>query len=320
MKSERLLAMLLLLQSKGRLPAREIADSLEVSERTVYRDLDSLSAAGVPVHAERGARGGIVLADGYRRALTQFREDEIRALFVSAGDNLADIGLGENLSRALEKLIGALPDAQRRAAEHARRRIRFDPRRWKQPAPPVAHLATLRRAASDDHSIRLQYRDRDGKVTERRVDPFGLVSKAGVWYLVARYGAEMRVFRADRILGLDMTRERFERPADFDLDTFWKTWTSDFERRTPGFFVTLDVAPEAIEDITAYWEYELLGDARNGAKRRGWKSMRLAFSSHEAALASVLTWGRRVRLVEPPQLRAAVVSRAREAIRLYGRK
>ncbi|MFI5389222.1 MAG: helix-turn-helix transcriptional regulator, partial [Candidatus Eremiobacterales bacterium] len=212
MKSERLLAMLLMLQARGRASAREIASSLEVSERTVYRDLDSLSAAGIPVHAERGARGGIVLADGYRRALTQFRDEEIRALFVSAAETLADVGLGDNLKRALEKLSGALTESQTRAAANVRGRIHIDPRRWKQAEQPRAMLSALRTACAEDRRTVLHYRDRNAKVSERIVEPLGLVAKAGVWYLVARYGPEMRVFRADRMLGLDVMPERFERP------------------------------------------------------------------------------------------------------------
>jgi predicted DNA-binding transcriptional regulator YafY len=319
MKSERLLAMLLLLQAKGRLRAREIAGSLEVSERTVYRDLDSLSAAGVPVHAERGSGGGIVLADGYRRALTQFGEDEIRALFVSATDTLADIGLGENLTRALEKLAGALPDSQRRAAEHVRGRIRLDPRRWNQPAQPRVHLAALRRASAEDRTVLLHYRDRNRKVTQRSVDPLGLVSKAGVWYLVARYNGEMRVFRAERILGLDIGVERFDRPASFDLDTFWRTWTAEFERNTPVFPVTLRVSPDAIDDVTAYWESETL-DAAATRNRRGWKIVRVSFPSLEVALSHVVAWSERVDIIEPAELRTATVSRARQIIKRYGRR
>jgi predicted DNA-binding transcriptional regulator YafY len=254
MKSERLLAMLLLLQARGRASAREIASSLEVSERTIYRDLDSLSAAGIPVHAERGAHGGIVLADGYRRALTQFRDEEVRALFASAADTLADVGLGDNLRRALEKLSGALTESQKRAAANVSGRIHIDPRRWKQAEQPRAMLAALRTACAEDRRTALHYRDRNAKVTERIVEPFGLVAKAGVWYLVARYGSEMRVFRADRMLGLDVMTERFERPAEFDLDRFWNEWSTQFERSLPGFPVVLRIAPDAVDDVTSYWE------------------------------------------------------------------
>jgi len=315
MKSERLLAMLLMLQARGRASAREIASSLEVSERTVYRDLDSLSAAGIPVHAERGAHGGIVLADGYRRALTQFRDEEIRALFASAAETLADVGLGDNLRRALEKLSGALTESQKRAAANARGRIHIDPRRWKQAEQPRAMLAALRTACAEDRRTVLHYRDRNAKVSERIVEPLGLVAKAGVWYLVARYGSEMRVFRADRMLGLDVMPDRFERPADFDLDSYWTEWSTEFERSLPGFPVVLRVAPNAIDDVTSYWEYELVGQGR-----RGWKTYKVLFPGLEVAAAHVLAWGDRVEALEPAELRSTIVTRAAGAMRRYARR
>lgn len=311
--------MLLMLQAKGRASAREIAASLEVSERTIYRDLDSLSAAGIPVHAERGSRGGIVLADGYRRALTQFRDEEIRALFVSATDTLADVGLGDNLRRALDKLTGALTDSQRRAAEQTRGRIHIDPRRWKQAAQPRELLSSLRRASAEDRRTVLHYRDRNGKVSERTIDPLGLVAKAGVWYLVARYGSEMRVFRADRMMGLDVLTEHFARPGDFDLNSYWNEWSSAFERSLPGYPVTLHIKPDAIEDVTAYWECDAIGEVtakQDG--RRGWKIYRLLFPGLDVAVAHVMMWGDRVEAIDPPEVRTTVVARATDALRRYG--
>ena len=312
MKSERLLAMLLLLQARGRASAREIASSLEVSERTVYRDLDSLSAAGIPVHAERGARGGIVLADGYRRALTQFRDEEIRALFASAADTLADVGLGGDLRRALDKLTGALNETQRRAAANVRGRIHIDPRRWKQAEQPRAMLSALRTACAEDRRTVLSYRDRNGKVTERVIEPLGLVAKAGVWYLVARYGSEMRVFRADRMLGLDVTTERFDRPADFDLDRYWNEWSAEFERNLPGYPVILRIEPDSVEEVTSYWESDVVDEGR-----RGVKSFRLLFPSLDVAVAHVLAWGERVEALEPSELRSTILARAAGAVKRY---
>lgn len=317
MKSERLLAMLLLLQAKGRVSARRIAQSLEVSERTIYRDIDSLSAAGIPVHAERGAGGGIVLAEGYRRALTQFKDEEIRALFASAADTLADVGLGENLRHALEKLTGALSDAQRRTALETRTRIHIDPRRWRQAAQPRDVLATLRRCATEDRKTVLHYRDRNGKTSERTIDPFGLVAKAGVWYVVARSGEEMRTFRADRVLGLEATAERFERPRGFDLDAFWREWSVRFERDMPGYPVVLSVAPSAVSDVTEYWDSEMLGSAPGA--RTEWKSIRVTFPSAAVAAAHVVMWGEDVEAVEPADVRALVIARATASLRMHRR-
>src|ERR1700676_3280871 len=226
MKASRLLSMLLLLQSTERRSARELAAKFEVSERPGDPDVDALSAAGVPVYAERGCTGGIALAAGYRRALTQFGEDEIRALFISGSNPLVDLGLGVGRERALEKLAGALSDVQRKAADKTRGRIHLDQRRWTQADQPQEHLAALRLAVWEDKRVSLRYRDRERKTTERTVDPLGLVAKAGVWYLVARAGTEYRTFRAERIIGVKALAESFERPADFDLDAYWQNWTS----------------------------------------------------------------------------------------------
>jgi len=192
MKGSRLLSMLLLLQGAERRSARELAAALEVSERTVHRDVEALCAAGVPVYAERGVYGGIALAAGYRRALTQFGDDEVRTLFISGSNPLVDLGLGVGHERALEKLAGALSDAQRKAVQKTRGRIHLDPRRWNQAVQPQEHLAALRRAVWDDRRVRLRYRDREAKTTERVIDPLGLVAKAGVWYLVARSARNVR--------------------------------------------------------------------------------------------------------------------------------
>jgi predicted DNA-binding transcriptional regulator YafY len=317
MKSDRLLAMLLLLQAKGRASARQIAKSLEVSERTIYRDIDSLSAAGIPVHAERGSGGGIVLAEGYRRALTQFRDEEIRALFASAADALVDVGLGDNLRHALDKLTGAMTDSQRRAALETRTRIHIDSRRWRQAAQPREILATLRRAATEDLTTVLQYRDRNGKVSERSIDPLGLVAKAGVWYLVARYGDEMRTFRADRVLSLDVTAQRFERPRGFDLDEYWREWSDRFERGLPGYPVVLSVAPAAFEDVTAYWDAEIVEDApRRG--RRGWRTVKVIFPSLGTAVSHIVMWCKQVDPIEPAEVRTEALARAKDVMKAFG--
>jgi predicted DNA-binding transcriptional regulator YafY len=313
MKSGRLLAMLLLLQAKGRARARELAEQLEVSQRTVYRDLDALSAAGVPVHAERGAAGGIVLADGYRKALTQFNEDELRALFVSGDNPLADIGITDKRPVALEKLVGALPEAQRKAVEMARHRIYLDPRRWKQADQPREHLATLRVAIWEDRRVRLRYSDQNRKHTERVIDPLGLVAKAGIWYLVARSGDEMRTFRAERILDVEELDERFERPAGFDLVAFWREWTRKFEDGLPTYPVLIKVAPDFADNVTSYWESHILESKPHPETLL----VRTIFPSEEAAVHQLVAWGSKVEIVEPAGLRELVVKRANEVLAHY---
>jgi predicted DNA-binding transcriptional regulator YafY len=315
MKSGRLLAMLLILQARGRMSARDLAGRLEVSQRTVYRDLDALSAAGVPVHAERGAAGGIVLADGYRKALTQFGDDEIRSLF-TAGDNLlADIGFEDRLPVALEKLAGALSDTQRRAANTMRGRVYVDHRRWKQSAQPREYLALLRVAIWEDHRVVLRYKDQNQRTSERVIDPLGLVAKAGIWYLVARSGNEMRTFRAERILGVTETDEHFTRPDGFDLVGFWRQWTIDFEDRLPAFPVIVRVPRDEAREIGSYWEAQLLDDG----SRSGTALVKVIFPSESAAVHQIIAWGEKSDIVEPDVLRAQVVARAHEVIAHHGR-
>jgi predicted DNA-binding transcriptional regulator YafY len=312
-KADRLITLLLLLQSGRRRTAGALAEALEVSERTIYRDVDALCAAGVPVYTERGPEGGIALADGYRRALTHFNEDEIRSLFVSGASPLADLGMESGLDRALEKLHGGLADVQRRAAEKARSRIHLDQRRWNQGEPPRELLTTLRRAVWDDRRLRIRYEDRSRKATTRTIDPLGLVSKAGVWYVIVRLSdeGEMRSFRVDRIRGADELPTRFERPLEFDLERYWSETAAKFARTTPEYRVTLRAAVEALEFVTMYWTAEVL--ERDDA----FATVCVAFPGPEIAAVQVLGWGANVTIVEPQELRDLIVTRAREAIERY---
>jgi predicted DNA-binding transcriptional regulator YafY len=310
MKSDRLLAMLLLLQARGRLAASAVAKELEVSERTVYRDVDSLSAAGVPVFSERGARGGIVLAAGYRAALTNLGDQEVRALFISASNPIADLGLGGSLARSLEILAGALPETKRRSAERARDRIYIDAKRWMQADQPREHLAALQRAIWQDLRIELHYRDRTEKVTRRMAEPLGLVAKAGIWYLAARYGAEMRVFRAERIIEVRVTDERFAWPPEFNLEQFWHDWSAALADRTPRYAVTLRLHDETAGIRDALGWFEARFDA-------GGSVAHVSYPGPEVALGDVLAHGGRVEVLEPAELRDRVMACARDVTERY---
>jgi predicted DNA-binding transcriptional regulator YafY len=313
-KADRLISLLLLLQSRRQCSARVLAERLEVSERTIYRDVDALGAAGVPVYAERGASGGIVLADGYRRALTNFSEDEIRALFVSGGASpLADLGLESGFNRALEKLHGGLASVQQRAAEKSRSRVHLDTRRWNQPEPPRALLTALRRAVWDDRRLRIRYEDRKKAASTRVVDPLGLVSKAGVWYLVARGGEELRSFRVERICGADELAEHFERPEEFDLERYWSESSARFAQasRSADCVVTLRARLEALDRITAYWPAEILSRRKRDA------IVRVTFPGQEIAVFHLLAWCDTAALLEPAELRGAVIAAAQRALKRY---
>ncbi|MER6301607.1 HTH domain-containing protein, partial [Kitasatospora sp. NPDC001539] len=217
MKADRLLSILLLLQTRGRVPATELAERLEVSVRTIYRDVESLSAAGVPVFTERGRHGGINLLPGYRTDVTGLTADEARALFVlSAQGAHSDLGLDGALGSALRKVMAALPAPHRPAAERVSERILVDPARWMQGPQPGAgsgpDLGELQYAVFADRRLRLCYRHSGTPApVEYTVDPYGLVSKASVWYLVADLHGEPRLFRADRVLAAETTEEAVRR-------------------------------------------------------------------------------------------------------------
>ncbi|HEY8312714.1 MAG TPA: YafY family protein [Candidatus Baltobacteraceae bacterium] len=309
MKSERLFSILLMLQARPLRTARQLADALEVSERTIYRDIDSLSAAGVPVYAQPGAQGGIVLSEGYRKTLTHFDEDEVRALFVTGESALADLGLDRGLDRALEKVRSTLPDAHRRAAEHARARIVIDQRRWNSDAAPRESLAILRRAVWDDRCVTMSYSDRGGKRSRRTVAPLGLVSKAGVWYVVARADGEYRTFRVDRITGIAETSEHFERPQDFDLEAHWKSSTQAMLAQWPQYVnVVIRIASGDYADFTRHWTHEVLEDCDE-------MRIRVSFPGRDAALYQAVAWGNSVTIESPDDLRLAVVAKAREIVK-----
>lgn len=313
MKSDRLVSMLLLLQARSPRSARELAGTLEVSKRTVYRDVESLGAAGVPVYAERGSSGGIALAEGYRQAITRFNTDELHALFLAAAGPLSELGVTGHQG-ALHKLAGALPELQRRVAEQARQRIFLDHNKWYRTEQPAPLLAELRSAVWDDRQMRVRYRDRAGNATDRIVDPFGLVSKAGIWYLVGREPhGQMRSFRADRIIEAEQLPSNFLRPADFDLETYWRSSMSAVERPVETCDAIVFVADDWIEMITmtAYGEVETLSEEAGG------KRLRVRFPAYRVALSTIASWGARVRVLDPEQLRQDAIQHARDVVSAY---
>jgi predicted DNA-binding transcriptional regulator YafY len=244
MKSGRLLEMLLLLQARGRMTAAELAARLEVSTRTVYRDAEALSAAGVPVYAERGRAGGIRLLPGYRTDMTGLTEDEARALFVlSTGGAQQDLGLGNAARSAVLKVMRAVPAPFRPAATATSQRILVDPERWMRPPEtlgPVGQLGVLQAVVFSERRLRLRYRSGGGRgvgeLVERVVDPYGLVCKSGIWYLVADQDGEPRLFRVSRVVSAKADEAPVRRRDGVDLAELWQALRRQVEERAgrPG--------------------------------------------------------------------------------------
>jgi predicted DNA-binding transcriptional regulator YafY len=320
MRADRLLSLLLLLQARGRVTARELADRLEVSERTIYRDMEALSAAGVPVYAERGPGGGCRLLEGFRTGLTGLSEAELRTLLLSGVlAPLADLGYGPALEAALLKLLAALPSAHRRDAERARQRVYLDASVWTY-TEATPHLAVIQEAVWSDRRLRLSYRKAGGEVAEYVVDPLGLVAKAGVWYLVAATDSEMRTLRVSRVRAVEPCDEPCVRPEGFDLAAYWAESSARFRASWNRYPVTLRAAPALVEILPHFFgegAHDVL--ARAGPPdEEGWVTLTLGFDSFDAALGRALSFGTLAEVLAPADLREQVMATAGAIAALYG--
>ncbi|MER5275642.1 YafY family protein [Streptomyces sp. NPDC002809] len=318
MKSDRLLSILLLLRTRRLVPATELAERLDVSVRTIYRDVEALSASGVPVYAERGRHGGIVLLPGYRTDVTGLTADESRALFVLASDGVhAALGLDDAIGSALRKVMAALPAPHRPAAELTSRRILVDPVRWMSGPRAAVDIADLHDAVFADRRLRLRYRHSGTRAARTyTVDPYGLVVKAGVWYLVADREGEPRLFRADRVRGAALTEDPVVRRPGAELAQVWEELRRQVEER-PGE-VTLRVRVHRSRlDLFLRLNAGVLAGEPKPEGGGAWLRAELAVESVEWA-RSLLSFGPNVEVLAPPEARAVLAAHAAAVMALYG--
>ena len=265
MRATRLVSLLLLLQTRGLLTAADLAGLLEVSARTVHRDIEALAAAGVPVEAVRGPAGGYRLPGGYRTRLTGLTADEAEALFAAGMPGpAAELGLGGELAAARLKVLAALPQELQERATRAQRLFHLDTRGWFWGEDRVPHLPALAAALWRGCRVRIRYRE-GRRVVQRTVDPLGLVLKGGAWYLVAHRSAGLRVYRVSRVASVRRLGEDLRRPRGFDLAAYWEQWSREFEGSRPR--VEVDVRDRRGGD--AVLVYEDLGAAYRDLLRRG---------------------------------------------------
>ena len=325
MRADRLLSLLMLLQARGRMTAQALAMELEVSERTIYRDIDALSAAGVPVYGEAGPQGGYALLDSYRTNLTGLTEDEVRALFMlSIPAPLAELGVSQELKAALLKLSASLPAARRSDEGRVRQRIHLDWVSWHQPEGPVPHLQTIHRAVWQDRRLHITYSleiPSSVKQFERLVDPYGLVAKAGIWHLVCAGDGRMRALRVSQILDAHIAGERFQRPTGFDLATFWEQWCARQAESRPSYRVTARVSPIIIPFLPHYFGepiHAVIAQA-GPPDAEGWITLTLPFETARAARERILGFGGAVEVLEPEPLRKSVIDYATQIVTFYSR-
>jgi predicted DNA-binding transcriptional regulator YafY len=318
-RGERLVSLLLLLQLGRAWTAGELAGRLGVSVRTVHRDVDALAAAGVPVQRRRGVGGGFRLRPG-ARTVVPLTGDEVQALLAGGPGAAAPLGLGGLLVDAQLKLLAALPPEARRAAARDFELIHVDEPRWFAEPEPVPVLTELAAAARERRRVRLEYR-RGGRTAPAPgvADPLGLVLKAGVWYLVARTGGRVRVYRASRVLAVTPLDERFTRPRGFRLPEAWERSRQAFEAGRPRVDVTVRVRPADLPVLrdAVDWTVRPTVDAGGARVGDGRLELRLPFERLEHAHADLAPLGGAVEVVDPPELRARLAATGRGLARRH---
>jgi predicted DNA-binding transcriptional regulator YafY len=308
-RASRLVSTLLLLQNRGRMTATELAGVLEVSVRTVYRDVESLSAAGIPVYADRGPDGGYRLLDGYRTRLTGLTSEEADTLFLAGvPDAAAELGLGAELAAAQLKLEASLAPELRERAARIRQRFHLDAPSWFRELDAVPHLAKVAAAVWNQQRVEVRYLGAGSKPKESLtvLEPLGVVCKAGVWYLVATGGSKVRTYRVGRIVELEILPEVFHRPAEFDLVDFWRDWVKHYEHGVYQANMVVRLSPAGYDMVPFAWMAVAARAAVANAEEPGedgWRRAVVPIESIRHAMIEVLKLGKDVEVLEPPELR-----------------
>lgn len=321
-RASRLVNLLLLLQSRGGLTAAELSRELEVSVRTIHRDVEELSAAGVPIFAERGPLGGIRLVDGYRTRLTGMTADEAEALFLAGLPGpAAQLGLGTVVAAAQLKVMAALPPELRSRASRLVERFHLDPAGWFQGEEAVPHLAHLSSAVWDGRLVRVAYErgGTGGGLVDRTIGPLGLVLKGGVWYVIGAAEGQIRTYRASRVMEATVLEERFQRPDGFDLAAYWAESSAAYERDAPTIDVVVRIAEDRAWRIADVFGRAVLDDAErlDEPDPEGWLHLRLTLGWPDDAPRRLLSVGSSLEVLAPPEVRERVIATAAGVVELY---
>ncbi len=313
MRADRLVATLLVLQARGRVTAAELAEELEVSERTARRDLEALSMAGVPVYSQRGRGGGWQLIGGSRTDLSGLTGAEARALFLLAGPSAA---VSPSAKTALRKLVQALPEPFREDARAAASAIVIDPASWgSTAAPPARHFDELQHAVIDGVQVRLAYADRTRAETERVVHPLGLAQKGQTWYLVTNTDAGLRTFRLSRIRSVVLTDDPVVRPDGFDLAETWRDIVANMEEQRVQVWVTVRVSARNAHGLRAQFGRDFaMGDELEDGR----VEVRVGAPTAGRVAEQLAGWGGDLEVVEPEEVREQLASIGTALVAAYG--
>ncbi|HLA71379.1 MAG TPA: WYL domain-containing protein [Steroidobacteraceae bacterium] len=315
MRASRLLTILIVLQARGRVSAEALARELEVSVRTIYRDVDQLGAAGVPVYAERGRNGGFALLGGFRTNLTGLTAPEADAVsLIGMAQAAADLGLGEDAESARLKILASIPPGKGKLAQRVATRFHLDPAPWyERPAPPTV-LRTLAEAVWSDRQVRISYESWKGLV-KRLISPLGLVMKGGTWYAAGAAAGTTRIYRVAGMRTLEITDEANARPRNFDLAKFWVAAARDFEAGLRSEMARVRLSPRGVQllrDVNPAGA-DAVAAQHPSPPANEWIEATIPFERLPHAVREALRMGADMEVIAPAELRAAI---AKEAAKL----
>jgi predicted DNA-binding transcriptional regulator YafY len=319
MRASRLLTILILLQVRGRMSAESLARELEVSVRTIYRDVDQLGAAGVPVFAERGRVGGFALLSGFRTNLTGLTANEADAVtLIGSAQAAADLGLGTAAESARLKILASLPAGKGKTTNRVAARFHLDPAPWYSRHSPPSALRALAEAVWSDQQVQLTYESWKGLV-RRTVSPLGLVMKAGSWYLAGAVGGSTRIYKVAGISALEILDAAAERPRGFDLAKFWATATREFEKSLRSETARVRLSPRGVRLLreVSSSAADAVAEQHPTPPADAWIEARIPIERQPMALSEAMRIGSEMEVLEPAALRAAVAAEARKIARLH---
>ena len=318
MRADRLLSIVLLLQANHQMTSRDLATRLEVSERTIHRDMEALSGAGIPVTAARGAGGGWSLLGDYRTNLTGLTEAEIQSLFLTKSTKLlADLRLDKAADGALLKLLASLPSAFREGAERARQRIHIDVSGWSRREEAVPLLPVLQQALWMERKLAIRYeRGANFEAVERLVCPLGLVAKGSVWYLVGAVEGNVRTYRVSRISFAKVLDSVAPVPADFNLAEYWEQSASTFKSNAPKYLASFWVSPAVVLRLSFAGRFARVMET-DEIDARGWKKVHVGFDAEDLACEYAVSFGPNIEVIEPLTLREKVVAMTQATLEFY---
>lgn len=320
-RASRLMSILLLLQTRDRVTADELATHLEVSVRTIYRDMESLTSAGIPVYGDPGHAGGYRLLDGFRTRLNLLTTDEAESLlFTGLPGAAADLGLGALVTGARLKLMSALPPELRDRATRIAERFHLDTPGWYGEDEPAPYLPVVADAVWNERSLRFTYiRWAEPHLVARTTAPLGLVLKSGNWYLVARTDDRTRTYRISRIMEIQVLDTPAPRPADFDLPTYWTTYLQSFDQRRHRDSATLLLTAPAYDRLIELLEPAAVTAARTTATPTpdGRTRVTIPIESHARALPDLLRLGSGAEVIAPEPLRQRLAAEVTAMARVY---